>query len=326
MNWFTRCTQAIAILLALTFSTLFAQSTQPAAAEIPLWPGGAPGARGNAPTDIPTITPYLSSTPDATAVIVLPGGGYSNLSMVNEGSNFAQFLNKHGVTAFVLKYRLGSSGYRHPIELGDVSRAIRMVRARAADWKIDPKRVGVIGSSAGGHLASAVMTHFDAGDPNAADPIDKESCRPDFGVLCYPVITMGDKTHGGSKNMLIGRDASPELIAETSSELHVTPETPPCFIWAGLNDTTVPVENTLDFAAALKKAGVPFDLHIYQNSPHGQGMGRAPLTNPLPWTGDLLLWMNTNKLLPPGNTDPFIAAPRGRGPGTRGAAAPGGAR
>jgi acetyl esterase/lipase len=301
-----------------------AQQTQPAA-EIPLWPNGAPGARGSAPTDIPTITPYLSTTPDATAVIVLPGGGYSFLSMTNEGSNFAQFLNQHGVTAFVLKYRLGQNGYHHPIELEDVSRAIRMVRARAEEWKIDPKRVGVMGSSAGGHLASAVMTHFDAGNPSASDPIDKQSCRPDFGILCYPVITMGEKTHQGSKNMLLGENPSPELVAETSSELHVTPETPPCFIWAGLNDTTVPVENTLDFAAALKKAGVPFDLHIYQNSPHGQGLGRGGLAKPLPWTGDLLLWMNTNKLLPQGNTDPMIPAPRGRGPGARGAA-PGGAR
>lgn len=326
MKLIARCTHAIVVSFALMLGSSSAQQTQPAPAEIPLWPGGAPGARGSGPNDTPTIQPYLSTTPNATAVVVLPGGGYSNLSMVNEGSNFAQFLNQHGVTAFVLKYRLGRNGYHHPIELGDVSRAIRLVRSRAEEWKIDPTRVGVMGSSAGGHLASSVMTHFDAGNSTATDPIDKQSCRPDFGILCYPVITMGDKTHQGSKNMLLGENPSAELIAEMSSELHVTPQTPPCFIWHGLNDTTVPIENAIDFAMALKKNGVPFDLHIYQNSPHGQGLGRGFPSQPLPWSGDLLLWMNTNKLLPPGNSDPSIPAPRGRGPGTRAGAAPGGAR
>jgi acetyl esterase/lipase len=184
--------------------------------------------------------------------------------------------------------------------LQDVSRAIRYVRANAEKYKIDPKRVGVMGSSAGGHLASTVMTHFDAGKADDPDPIEKQPSRPDFGILCYPVITMGQLTHAGSKRNLLGDQPSEELVKELSNELRVTPQTPPCFIWHGLNDRTVPIENTIDFAMALKKNNVPFDLHIYQNAPHGLGLGDKPpaFAHTLPWTADLLLWLKTNKMLP----------------------------
>jgi acetyl esterase/lipase len=263
---------------------------------IPLWPDGAPGALGNTSNDIPTLTPYLpdSIPPGGTtgaAMVICPGGGYSHLAP-HEGKNYALWLNQHGVTCFVLKYRLGSSGYRHPAMLQDAARAMRLVRARAADWKIDPKRVGIMGSSAGGHLASTLMTHFDLGNTNAADPIERQSSRPDIGILCYPVITMGEYTHPGSKKNLLGTHPPPELVKLLSNELQVTTNTPPCFIWTTYEDKTVPMENSLMFAEALRKAGVPFDLHIYQKGRHGLGLNdNPPFAHPHPWAGDCLFWL-----------------------------------
>jgi acetyl esterase/lipase len=263
----------------------------------PLWPAGAPGALGTAPRDIPTLTPFFPAPEKATgaAMIVCPGGGYQHLA-AHEGETYAQWLNDHGITAFVLKYRLGSDGYRHPAMLQDAARAVRLVRARAAEWNLDPKRVGIIGSSAGGHLASTLLTHFDTGNPDAIDPIDRVSSRPDLGILCYAVITMGPLTHSGSKKNLLGTNAPPELVQELSNELHVTKNTPPCFIWHTSEDKTVPVENSLLFAAALRNAGVPFDLHIYQKGAHGLGLGvhQYSPNDPsklLPWTSDCIYWL-----------------------------------
>ena len=204
-------------------------------------------------------------------MVICPGGGYNHLAP-HEGKNYALWLNQHGVTCFVLKYRLGSNGYRHPAMLRDAARAMRLVRARAADWKIDPKRVGIMGSSAGGHLASTLMTHFDLGNTNATDPIERQSSRPDIGILCYPVITMGEYAHQGSKTNLLGINPSPELVRLLSNELQVTTNTPPCFIWQTFEDKTVSVENSLMFAEALRKNNVPFDLHIYQKGRHGLGL------------------------------------------------------
>ena len=254
---------------------------------IPLWREAAPGALGTDDKDIPTITPYLPETSKASggAIVVCPGGGYGGLAP-HEGKDYALWLNEQGVTAFVLKYRLGSNGYRHPRMLEDVSRAIRLVRAKAADWKIDPKRVGVMGSSAGGHLASTVLTHFDSGKPDSSDPIEQQNSRPDLGILCYPVITMGEFTHQGSKNNLLGKDPSPDLVELLSNELQVTPQTPPCFVWHTYEDSAVPVENALMFAAALRKNKVPFDLHVYQPGRHGLG-----LANGHPWTTELVNWL-----------------------------------
>jgi acetyl esterase/lipase len=261
---------------------------------IPLWPNGAPGALGTSSNDIPTITPYLADPTDATgaAMIICPGGGYQHLAP-HEGNDYALWLNQHGVTCFVLKYRLGANGYRHPAELQDAARAVRMVRARADEFKIDSKRIGIMGSSAGGHVASMLMTHFDSGDTNSADVIEQQSSRPDIGILCYPVITMGEFAHGGSKTNLLGKNPSLELVQETSSELHVETNTPPCFIWCTSEDKTVPPENTLMFAAALRKNHVPFDLHIYQKGGHGMGLGdrTPPFAHPHPWTGDCLFWL-----------------------------------
>ena len=266
---------------------------------MPLWPDGAPGALGKEDKDIPTLTAYLPAPDMATgaAIVVCPGGGYGGLAG-HEGADYALFLNQHGVAAFVLKYRLGSSGYRHPRMLEDAARAVRLVRAKAEMWKLDPKRVGIMGSSAGGHLASTLLTHFDAGKADAADPIDKESSRPDLGILCYAVITLGDKTHQGSKNNLLGKDPDAELVKFLSNELQVTKDTPPCFVWHTAEDKAVPVENSLQFAAALQKNGVPFDLHIYQKGRHGIGLAdKAPFTNAHPWSRDLVFWLKEQKFV-----------------------------
>ena len=261
---------------------------------MPLWPGGAPGALGTSSNDIPTLTPYLPDPASATgaALVICPGGGYEHLAP-HEGNDYALWLNQHGVTAFVLQYRLGSSGYHHPAMLQDAARAVRLVRFHAADWNLDAKRIGIIGSSAGGHLASTLLTHFDLGQTNAADPVDLVSCRPDLGVLCYAVITMGEFTHHGTRDNLLGTNASPELIRELSNELHVTPQTPPCFLLHTDEDKAVPVENSLAFAAALRRAGVSFELHIYQSGPHGIGLGSATYDPARwhPWTRDCRLWL-----------------------------------
>jgi acetyl esterase/lipase len=211
----------------------------------------------------------------------------------HEGGQYARFLNEYGIAGFVLKYRLGSGGYRHPAMLQDAARAVRTVRARAGDWQVDPKRIGIMGSSAGGHLASTLLTHFDSGQADAADPIERQSSRPDLGILCYAVISLGKFTHQGSKHNLLGPDPSPELVRLLSNELQVTKETPPCFIWHTYEDNAVPVENSLQFAEALRKAGVPCDLHIYQKGQHGIGLGSSNWNSEKrhPWTRDCIFWL-----------------------------------
>jgi len=259
----------------------------------PLWPNGAPGALGTEDKDIPTITPYLPDATSATgaAMVILPGGGYGGLAP-HEGNDYALWLNQSGVTCFVVKYRLGSAGYRHPRMLEDASRAVRWVRANAAQWGLDKKRVGIMGSSAGGHLASTVLTHFDAGNSSADDPVDRESSRPDLGILCYPVITMGAYTHQGSKHNLLGDNPAPALVWLLSNELQVTLQTPPTFLWHTAEDAAVPVENSLNFAAALHKAGVPFALHVFERGQHGLGLAdKPPFLNHHPWAKDCLFWL-----------------------------------
>ena len=264
---------------------------------IPLWPAGAPGALGTSDNDIPTITPYLADGTNATgaAMVICPGGGYAGLA-AHEGNDYALWLNQHGVTCFVLKYRLGSHGYRHPVMLEDAARAVRWVRAHADDYKIDTHRVGIMGSSAGGHLAATLLTHFDAGNPNSSDVIERQSSRPDLGILCYAVITMGKFTHEGSKENLLGKNPSPELVENLSNELQVTPNTPPCFLWTTFEDTTVPMENSMMFAEALRKNHVPFDLHVYQKGGHGMGLkDKPPFAHPHPWAADCLFWLKEQK-------------------------------
>ncbi len=258
-----------------------------------LWPDGAPGALGTNAPDVPTLTPYFPDPTNRTgaAMVICPGGGYAHLAP-HEGNDYALWLNQHGVTCFVLKYRLGLNGYHYPAEFEDVTRAMRLVRARAGEWKIDPHRIGIMGSSAGGHLASTLLTHFDSGNTNSNDPIEQQSSRPDLGILCYAVITMGEYTHQGSKQYLLGKHPSSKLLKLLSNELQVKTNTPPCFVWCTYEDKTVPMENSLMFAEALRKKHVPFDLHIYQKGGHGMGLAdKPPFAHPHPWAGDCLFWL-----------------------------------
>ena len=280
------------LIAAILFSSLILSRAE-MQTPIPLWPEGAPGALGTNSNDIPTLTAYLPDATNATgaAMVICPGGGYQHLAP-HEGNDYALWLNQHGVTCFVLKYRLGSNGYRHPAMLNDVARAVRWVRAHADTYKVDVKRVGIMGSSAGGHLAATLLTHFDDGNASSADLIERQSSRPDLGILCYAVITMGEFTHKGSHYFLLGSNAPPELVEELSNELHVTTNTPPCFIWTTFEDKTVPMENSLMFATALRKNHVPFDLHIYEKGGHGMGLkDKPPFTHPHPWAGDCVFWL-----------------------------------
>ena len=264
----------------------------------PLWEHGAPGALGSGDQDIPTITVYppLDGTRTGTAILIAPGGSYRMLAANHEGRQFANFFNGMNVTAFVLKYRLGPR-YHHPIELGDVQRAIRWVRAHSDEYGFRPDRVGLMGFSAGGHLASSAGTHFDDGKLDAPDPIDRLSCRPDFLILAYPVITMlPPHAHEGSVANLLGENPSPELRKQLSNERNVTARTPPTFLLSTSEDTVVAPENTVEFYLALRMAGVPAEMHVFEKGPHGVGLD---LENPGLGIWPLLLtnWLRERGLL-----------------------------
>ncbi len=265
---------------------------------LPLWPDGAPGALGSEEKDIPTLTAYLPAEGEANGAsfLVLPGGGYGSLAN-HEGEGYAKWLAAQGIAAYVLKYRLGSSGYRHPVMIEDAARALRTVRAWARRDGRDPARIGIIGSSAGGHLASTLLVLHDGGQADAVDPIERESSRPDLGVLCYPVITSGEHAHRGSFNNLLGENPPAELLHQLSTELHVTPETPPTFLWHTFGDQAVPVENSLLFASALTRAGVPFELHVYERGGHGMGLPGPGKPTP-PWDAEVLRWLKVRGFLP----------------------------
>ncbi|MBI3471958.1 MAG: alpha/beta hydrolase [Candidatus Solibacter usitatus] len=241
-----------------------------------LWPNGAPGALGSEERDQPALTPWLPAKPNGQAVVVFPGGAYGALALDHEGRQIAQWLNSQGIAAFVVRYRLGPR-YRHPIMLQDAQRAIRTVRHRARDSGIAPDRIGVWGFSAGGHLASTTATHFDAGEPSAADPIDRLSSRPDFAILAYPVVSFTEFVHRGSLRNLLGDSPDPKLVEHLSNEKQVTAQTPPTFLFHTNADTGVPPENSVLFYLALRKAGVPAELHIYEHGRHGVGLAATDL-------------------------------------------------
>jgi acetyl esterase/lipase len=263
-----------------------------------LWPEGAPGAVGDGEADKPWIWVYPAAAEQAngTAVVVCPGGGYGFLAVDHEGHQVAEWLNSLGVSAFVLKYRIAPR-YRHPAPLDDAQRALRLVRSRAHECRVDPNRIGILGFSAGGHVASTAGTHFDSGESAAADPIDRVSCRPDFMVLCYPVISFTTPyMHRGSRNNLLGEAPDAELIKSLSNELQVTPDTPPTFLFHTNEDAGVPPENCILFYQALRKAKVPAELHIYQRGPHGVGLARQdPVLST--WTERCADWMKGHGLL-----------------------------
>jgi acetyl esterase/lipase len=297
----TRRLVFVVIGVAALVAAGLAQSSPPILQEpqtIPLWSDTTPGALGTAPEDIPTLTIYMPpvTAGPMTAVIVAPGGGYRTLSMNKEGRAPANYLNSLGIAAFVLKYRLGPK-YRHPIELGDMQRAIRMLRARAGEWHLDPARIGVMGFSAGGHLASTASTHFDDGNPSASDPIDRAGSRPDFAILAYPVITLSETwTHQGSKAMLLGENPDPNLARSLSTDTKVTSRTPPTFLFHTNADTAVPVENSVYYFLALRKAGVPAEMHVFKDGPHGVGL---PMQDPAlsEWPKTLANWLRASAFL-----------------------------
>jgi acetyl esterase/lipase len=257
-----------------------------------LWPDGAPGAVGTDDADVPTLTIYLPAPPQATgaAVVICPGGGYGALAMDHEGHQVARLLTSRGVAAVILKYRLGPR-YRHPAMLQDALQAIRYVRWNADELRVRRNRVGIMGFSAGGHLASTAATLFDAGNPASAAPIDRVGSRPDFAVLAYPVIAMGEAiTHAGSMRNLLGDAPSDDLVRRLSTEKQVTKDTPPTFLFHTNEDTGVVPENSVQFYLALGRAGVPAELHVFQKGRHGVGL--APDDPALRQWPDLLLeWM-----------------------------------
>jgi acetyl esterase/lipase len=260
-------------------------AADPAPQTVPLWPGKAPLAVGDSTADRPELTAYRPEKPNGTAVVICPGGGYGFLANDHEGKQVAEFFNTLGVTAFVLKYRIVAKDRLGPLgeaPLLDAQRAIRLVRAKAKDYEIDPKRVGIMGFSAGGHLASTAATHFDLGSKNRdATEVERTSCRPDFAILAYPVVTMEDGvTHGGSRKNLLGDKPDAKLVERFSNEKQVTKDTPPVFLFHTSADTAVVPENSVRFYLACKKASVPVELHIYEKGRHGVGLGRDPK-----WTG-----------------------------------------
>jgi acetyl esterase/lipase len=287
----------VPFFIALTAAATLAQAPNPVPQEVPLWETGAPGATGEADTDKPTITIYRAARgANGTGVIVAPGGGYANLAIDHEGRQVASWFNAMGVSAYVLKYRLGPR-YHHPIELGDAQRAIRTVRSRAKELGVAPDRIGMIGFSAGGHLAATAGTHFDAGKREAADTLDRVSSRPDFLILGYPVISFDPAiAHAGSVKNLLGDRPDAALIDDMSLERQVTAQTPPTFLFHTTTDATVPVENAVRFYLALRKAGVPAEMHIFANGPHGVGLALGDPALSM-WPTLLSNWLRARGLL-----------------------------
>lgn len=289
------------MLVAPVLNVFLVQAAEPVGPEpILLWPDGAPGAMGTEDVDKPMVRIYPAPEEKRTGamVVICPGGGYGVLATDHEGQQVARWFNTIGVSAAVVKYRLGPK-YHHPAPLNDAQRAIRYVRANAESLKIDPHRVGIMGFSAGGHLASTVSTHFDAGDAASSDPVAKQSSRPDFSVLCYPVISLKSSFgHKGSVRNLLGENPDPALIESLSNETQVTKETPPTFIFHTGEDKGVPVQNALVYYQALVEHDVPAEIHVYQHGPHGVGLAPG---NPVlaTWKERLADWMKANGWLDP---------------------------
>jgi acetyl esterase/lipase len=260
----------------------------------PLWQGDAPGAKGKEPADIPGVYIYPAKTPNGTAIVVCPGGGYGGHAMDHEGLQIADWLNANGITAVVLKYRLGPK-YNHPIPLGDAQRAIRYVRANSKELRVYPNRVGILGFSAGGHLASTAGTRFDLGDAESKEWIESHASRPDFMVLMYPVITMsGPFTHVGSRNNLLGKNPDAKLVESLCNDTQVTKNTPPTFLVHTTEDKGVPPENSVLFYLALTKHKIPAEMHIYEKGRHGLGLALTGGDRDLPyasWPDRCLAWM-----------------------------------
>ena len=286
------------LLLALGLQTLCAQQSEPQKSVL-LWPDGAPGALGNAPSDQPRLLLFLAAEKmehrTHAGILVLPGGGYSSLSMNEEGLPGVKWLNNLGISAFVLIYRVGPR-YHFPIEFQDASRAMRWIRSHAAEYNVDPHRIGVWGFSAGGHLASTLGTHFDGGNPIAEDAIERTGDRPDFMILTYPVIGPLGKAAESSFANLLGEHPNPGVQDDLTNDKHVTSETPPTFLVHADDDKWVMPENSINFYLALRRAGVPAELHIYQRGDHGFGLAQSdPILST--WPDLLANWLRLRRLL-----------------------------
>ena len=285
-------------LVAVTGLVLTAPARGQMDNQIPLWPLAAPQAKGAGPEDNPAILLYLPSARQPTpGIVICPAGGYASLSLDGEGRQVAEWLNNLGIAAFVLKYRLAPT-YHYPVPLLDAQRAMRYVRSNASLYNLAENEIGIMGFSAGGHLAAMAATHFDAGKASPSDGIDRMSSRPNFLVLIYPVITCSEPfLYALSCSNLLGAHPDPNLAALVSNEKHVTAKTPPTFLFHTYDDPTVPVENSLVFFSALRKAGVPAELHIYEHGPHGVGLAQDdPVLST--WPKLLENWFRGRGLLP----------------------------
>ncbi len=246
---------------------------------------------------LPALHVHRAKNPTGTCIVLLPGGGYSWHAVEKEGAPFAEWLNAHGVTAIVTLYRLSPS--RHPVPLGDALRAIRWARHHASQLNVDPAKIGIMGFSAGGHLAASAATMHDHGNPESCDPIERHSSRPDFAILAYPVIALdGPFVHAGSRNNLLGAEPPADLLREMSPNLRVNADTPPTFLFHTLNDISVPPENAILFWQALRAAGVAAELHLFEQGGHGVGFAE-PFESTRNWRSLVISWMRSRKLLPP---------------------------
>jgi len=283
------------LMLCLVSANVIAEQPE----SIRLWAGAAPEALGANDQDQPLILKFSprEGKNTNTAVVILPGGAYGHLAMDHEGRQIADWLNKNGVHAFVCDYRHRGKGYGHPAPMLDAQRAIRTVRARAKEFGFDPNRIGILGFSAGGHLASTVSTHFDEGDAASDDVIERQSSRPDFTILCYPVVAMGTAyTHKGSQRNLLGKNPEEETVRWLSNQNHVTKRTPPAFLWHCADDAAVPSENSIVYFQALLASGVPAELHVYETGGHGIGLAQGK-PGVQDWSDACLSWMKRRQLL-----------------------------
>lgn len=288
------------LILPLTFAVATGQDPPKKvdSEKFKLWNGKAPLGNGQFEKGDAQITVHKPEKPNGTAIVICPGGGYGGLVTGPEGHGIATWLNRHGITGIVLEYRLPRG--RSYVPLLDAQRAIRTVRVNAKAWGIDPAKVGIMGFSAGGHLASTAGTHFDDGDPNTADPIERNSCRPDFMVLVYPVITMGEKTHGGSKNNLLGKNPDKKLVELFSNEKQVTAKTPPTFLAHAKDDMPVPPENSKAFYDALQTQKLPAKYLELPSGGHGLNGYKGPMWDA--WQEQSLAWLAEMKFLPASTT------------------------
>ena len=271
------------------------ESRQPEPERIALWNGRAPIGNGEFAKAEVWITVHRPAIGNGAAVVICPGGGYAKLMTGPEGHGIATWLNHHGIAGIVLEYRLPEG--RSFVPLFDAQRAVRTVRASAKKWNVDPSKIGLMGFSAGGHLASTAATHFDDGNPAAADPVDRVSCRPDFAILVYPVVTMGEKTHQGSKTNLLGKDPPAKLVDLFSNEKQVTKRTPPTFLAHARNDEPVPPDNSKAFYEALQAHMIRSQYLELPSGGHGLDGYKGPMWDA--WQTKSLEWLAELKIIPP---------------------------